>query len=316
MFIVEGMELANEYEWNEEVMKEGMSKVNEGLESIESSAIDGLNAAEVDENALTEGLTSIRDGLVMIQGEINTAIESGELDETSLAEWTEVRDELGTLCDGLNETLETGEDSLTDSVSARQESLFGGLSAIKDRFTNMFDAVDEHEMAPCMEIQAEEISEAFLENPELKFENWEKLSLDEKVEALQRFEDIIAEIEHRPAATILAEEMDAYGYYDHSDATLHLNIEYLSSNDFNDYKETLDTLFHEGRHAYQNHNAFSGEVVEQNESYVQAWTANLDSDIWGYKAAEIYGLGDYYMQPVEVDARAFAEAVLDKIELR
>lgn len=174
------------------------------------------------------------------------------------------------------------------------------------------------DQAPCIEIQAEEISEVFLEHPELRFENWEQMSLDERVNALQAFENDIAQIEHRDALPVVCEEMkeNVYGYFYEGDMLLHLNACYLEDDDYESYLTTMDTLFHEGRHAYQYANISGEHVVEQNQEYVKVWEMNFNENEWGYRSVEIYGYEDYFMQPIEVDARAFAGEVMNQIGLR
>jgi len=178
--------------------------------------------------------------------------------------------------------------------------------------------LSETDMAPSMEIQAEEITEVFRDIPELQFENWAELSLDERIEVLQTLEHYVAEIEHRPEIPVVSEDMEEglLGYFSLSDGMLHLSNAFMECDDFESYVQTMDTFFHEGRHAYQYSNAMCGNVVEQNQEYVVAWRLNMDEGLWGYRDASIYGFEDYYLQPIEVDARAFSETVLDKLELR
>ena len=66
-------------------------------------------------------------------------------------------------------------------------------------------------------------------------------------------------------------------------------------------------MIHEGRHAYQNYNLEQREVNSDSYSTFE-WRQNMED---GYKSPEIYGFRAYWTQPVEVDARAFAQDVLD-----
>lgn len=78
---------------------------------------------------------------------------------------------------------------------------------------------------------------------------WGSLSLSEKNTVLQTLENKIASEEGRYARNVVFEEIpDNYaGFYNHRDPTrLHLSYTVLDNAD-----ETLDTLYHEGRHAYQ-----------------------------------------------------------------
>ena len=192
-------------------------------------------------------------------------------------------------------------------------SLLDGLASVFEEFTDRLDLPrfienDElSEFAPSMEIQAQEISEFFCEIDELQFDKWRELDVDGRVEALSVLEKETAEIAHRPPLEVK--------YFDGNRIVLSEKI--LSSNSFEDYKETLNTIFHEGRHGYQNYN-LRVERIDQSEELVQSWKVN--QDILGYKNGEnslIQELGyyEYYTQPVEVDARFFAETVMGKLEI-
>lgn len=180
------------------------------------------------------------------------------------------------------------------------------------------EGVESVEPAPSMEIQAKEISEVFLDHPELQFENWQQLSPEERMEALQNFENEVAAIEHREALPVYEEPMQEglLGYFTEADYSLHLNQDLVESNDYEVYAKMMETFVHEGRHAYQYVNTLEGCQVEQNSEWVNVWTKNFDEGDWGYRSAAEYGYDDYYMQPIEVDARAFAEEAMESMGLR
>ncbi len=148
-----------------------------------------------------------------------------------------------------------------------------------------------------------------LENIEgMKFEEWIELTPEERLNSIQQAEIAIAAVEHRPPYTIIVKDMPegSYGYCSASEGIICLNSLYLESNEFNDYAENLDTIIHEGRHAYQNYNCFVRDV--DNENPVDVWTINEIFYIppeWDFEG--------YWNQPIEVDARAFAEAVKSPI---
>ena len=86
-----------------------------------------------------------------------------------------------------------------------------------------------------------------------------------------------------------------------------INSELVKSDNPNCYFEVLDTVVHEGRHSYQTYNM---EQRQTHTSYgdLTNWKTNLDK--YGYQDAQICGFKLYWMQPVEADARKFAEDVL------
>ena len=169
---------------------------------------------------------------------------------------------------------------------------------------------DVQEFAPNMEVQAEEIRDVFYEIPELSFENWRNLDMEQRVDALNQFEKKIAEIEMRSPLPVVHEMMPVgnYGYCDGE--KLVISDSQLESNTYDDYREMLDTLFHEGRHAYQFYN-LGVQRTEQSDELIQSWDSNLNK--LGYQNASSVGFYRYYTQPVEVDARLFAETVIKKI---
>lgn len=179
-----------------------------------------------------------------------------------------------------------------------------------------FSAEKVEAFAPSMEVQAAEIREAFLDIPELRFDNWQNLDVNERIEALQKLENEVAEIAHRPALEITLETLSprTLGYCDGDKIVISDRMLGIDSM----YHEVLDTVFHEGRHAYQYHNLYSGEVVEKNEVLVEAWRDNFEK--LGYESGDwaIFkdiGFLRYKNQPVEVDARAYASEVMRTLNL-
>lgn len=174
------------------------------------------------------------------------------------------------------------------------------------------------EFAPTSEVQAAEIRESFLDIPELQYENWKELSADQRVEALNELEQQVAEIAMRsPMEVELAvfEKPEIMGRF--NGERLQIADHSLEDDSYEAYKETLNTLFHEGRHAYQYHNLYVGQV-EQNTELVDSWRVNYE--VLGYDSGDrmIFkemGYYHYYSQPVEVDARVFAQNVIHELGL-
>ena len=163
--------------------------------------------------------------------------------------------------------------------------------------------------APQDGIQIEEISDMMTCIEGLEFSEWKELSYEERMEVLQKVEFKIAEIAHRPACHVSSKSLGDghYGYYTPGTSSLVVNSDVISSNSFSDYKETLDTLVHEGRHAYQDYNLNEREVHPRSGD-VSNW--RLNEERFGYQDAEHCGFKAYVLQPVEADANAFAEDVI------
>ncbi len=191
--------------------------------------------------------------------------------------------------------------------------LFEGVNGLSESDIPAFVNAEILEFAPSMEVQANEISDVFYDIPGLQFENWEHLDVNERIDALQQLENYAAEIAHRPAINISADTLESgvLGYYNHGSQSIVISSEILADNSM--YRNTLETVIHEGRHAYQYYNLYSGNVVEQNTELVDAWRVNLD--VLGYESGDnlifrTLGMCRYYTQPIEVDARAFANEVM------
>lgn len=168
--------------------------------------------------------------------------------------------------------------------------------------------------------QVKEISEGICEIRGTKFEDWKNLSPQERLEVLQKVEIVAADVSHRPACEIKGECLGEgrFGLYNPKDNTITVNTDYLGS-DYESYKESMDTIIHEGRHAYQHYNV-DVRQVHPSEGDCQNWRENLNDNMWGlfpenygYQSAEEVGPLRYWMQPVEADARAFAADVFKQL---
>lgn len=166
---------------------------------------------------------------------------------------------------------------------------------------------------------------------EIRFENWCKLTLEEKKAVLNRIEQNVAAIEHRPALRVDIEKMKpkTLGYQSASQQKIALNSLYVNSNDPNVHREVIDTILHEGRHAYQHYNV-DVKCIHESAAEVATWRENFYDPEYRYyqstgqKILIPYNDGSvhnvdyrlYYYQPVETDARNFAKDVMIKLEER
>lgn len=232
-----------------------------------------------------------------------------------------------------------------ESLSSAQQDVV--LSRINDRFAEMdidnknvmADAVTRSfspeviksylskiECAPHDIEQIELVSDVLSDMQELKFENWEQLSLEERVEVVNKLESRIAEIECRPSCPIYRENMGSIsieegnvygrlGGFSPDTKAITLNAEMLKSNDSAALRETIDTIIHEGRHAYQDYNVNVCEVHSRH-SEVVSWAETMEGGKWGYCGGSSTLLGQrlYEQQSIEIDARNFAADVLEKYE--
>ena len=178
--------------------------------------------------------------------------------------------------------------------------------------------------APQDYVQIEAVGETLANCEELRWENWQNLELSEKVEVLNDIESRIAAIEHRPPCPVRTGndmgqlEVTSYGVFGHlggyrtGSKDITLNPELLTSDNPMVYREMLDTLVHEGRHAYQDYNVNVCEVHPRH-SEVASWRETMAGGKWGYWGDCSNELGQrlYEQQAIEIDARNFAHDVLN-----
>lgn len=167
--------------------------------------------------------------------------------------------------------------------------------------------------APQDSVQIEQISETMTRIEGLEFSEWKELSFNERVDVLQRVENEVSQIAHRPSCPIQTESLGKgyFGYYSPESQMITINSDYIKSNNLSDYKEVLDTIFHEGRHAYQYYNLMEREVHPR-QGDLSNWKVNEFK--YGYQEAKTQGFAAYYLQPQEADARAFAEDVVKQYQ--
>lgn len=228
-------------------------------------------------------------------------------------------------CDYLNEAIETQD---SEMIVNRIDELYDyhppkaidSNPEIGDRLEDLKKGIDNKYLEAPNDIeQVTQISERMTEIEGTRFEDWKCLTPTERLETLQKVENAAAKIEHRPICDVKGESLgEGYlGYYNPNDNTITINTDYLNDS-YTGYKESLDTIIHEGRHAYQHYNVDQRQV-HPSEGDCANWRENLHDNMWGifpenygYQIAEEVGFQRYWMQPVEADARAFATDVFNK----
>lgn len=172
--------------------------------------------------------------------------------------------------------------------------------------------------------QVAQISDMMTEIGELRPEKWARLSLEERVAILNELEIRIADIEHRPPCPIFTKDMGAIeqhgdklygsmgvhqsGFFGES---ITINSRLLMGDTPAYFKESLNTLVHEGRHSYQTYNMKQRET-HTSQGDLTNWHKNMED--FGYQNAKQCGFKAYWLQPIESDARKFAEDVLTAYE--
>ena len=139
------------------------------------------------------------------------------------------------------------------------------------------------------------------EMPELTSDGWEALDASERLNALQECENRLSEVQGRPGLPVNGIDLPSnqYGYYDGE--SIFVNTNHIEGPDQQPVGEMVDTIVHEGRHAYQDY-ATKNPGFLDNTEVVESWQDNFDN----YLDASIVGQEAYEQQPVEADARNFA----------
>ena len=131
--------------------------------------------------------------------------------------------------------------------------------------------------------------------------NWNSMGEEERRKTLEEIEKQEAIANNRPPAAVLPKDYpnpSEEGQYRYPANEIDINRKYILEDQPDN---ALRTLYHEGRHAYQFKEAENPSVAD-NPEQAQQWRYNLEN----YKRPEI-DMKAYCNQPVEVDARAYAQ---------
>ena len=222
----------------------------------------------------------------------------------------------------VNDTVEPLEDNSNESNEISGETE-GNIESLQSKLETT-EIVTDLEMV-------EGIADYLETVEDIKYENWCKLSLEQKKDVLNRIEQHVAAIEHRPPLRVDIEEMKprTLGYQSASQHKIALNSLYVNSNNPNVHREVIDTILHEGRHAYQHYNV-DVKCIHESAAEVATWRENFYDPEYKYYQSTgqrimiRYNDGSvhnvdfrlYYQQPVETDARNFAKDVMIRLEER
>ena len=229
----------------------------------------------------------------------------------------------------IESTSEKLQNSLENSgFEAPREQIEAIESSANEQFEQLLRPNEYNEIVTDLEM-TEQIAEYIESVEELRYENWTKLSPAERMAVLNRVEQQLAKIEHRPSLRVDSEMMSprTLGYQCAGLSKIALNSMYISMDEPEIHRAVIDTIIHEGRHAYQHYNV-DVRCIHESMSEVEQWRQNFYNPQYGYysyhgQKIEI-PFGDnknydaawrlYYYQPVETDARKFAGDVMLKLE--
>jgi hypothetical protein len=145
--------------------------------------------------------------------------------------------------------------------------------------------------------------EALNQIPEIHSDRWEQLHEEqERLSALQDVEDRMANIQGRPRVSIESVPMPENMFGGWDGESIKVNRDHLMGEQ--PVMENVDTIIHEGRHAYQDY-AISHPEIISDPGVVETWSDNMQD----YKDIQTYGPEIYQDQPVERDAWSYATAI-------
>ena len=191
-------------------------------------------------------------------------------------------------------------------------------------FSNLFGRNNEANV-----VEAEDIAPShknqILSTPDTSYDfldafnkdNWSNASYQERMDAYQALEHHMAKEQGRAERQIVFEDFSktnpdspgAVGYYTGYDDKLHMDTGYLNGTK-NPY-DGMDTVIHEGRHAYQN-DCINGFAEPDSK---------MAPNLHGIKENDIYGNyhdsgNDYFLQPLEYDAHTYASDTMSNPEFQ
>lgn len=146
--------------------------------------------------------------------------------------------------------------------------------------------------------------------------SWDAMDEDSRLQALQELELRMAARQHREpyAVRLVPEDMDRpnlQGFF--NEEAIYLNRRFMSAKGFlaKTYSaaQALDTLIHEGRHAFQASQIQDVENLKDREKMI--WRCNYSAYIGAPRSKTQFCL--YAFQPIERDARRFAAQELKRI---
>jgi hypothetical protein len=136
----------------------------------------------------------------------------------------------------------------------------------------------------------------------LKNNEWSKLSLQNRGAVMQSIENEVARREGRPPCNVsLFSEPPKNGKIiagQYANGKIELNTYHLNGAS----EDCLNTILHEGRHAYQEM-AVKGEIYHHDKAQLKSWQDNMKP---GNYIDPEKNRRAYYKQPIEADAREYA----------
>ena len=168
------------------------------------------------------------------------------------------------------------EDDLWDAMLYRDESAFDFNGVVDEKTKEVLELFDS--------------------------DTWETFDVDERYELIEKLANCIGEslgLENQPEIELVDLKDNCSGFYSERGNYIGININY-----WDDYKDVVDTVAHEMRHAYQRYRA---NICENSQD--ELYKFNFEHYISAERDTEgnYIHFKEYYEQYIEVEARAFAK---------
>lgn len=146
-----------------------------------------------------------------------------------------------------------------------------------------------------------------------KLRNWKRYSPAKRQRIIEKVEKKQAKKLHRPVLPVVVNthpDCPYFGMFETSKKKkiLHINVKLLT--DVNLRFHALETILHEGRHAYQ-HSVINGRKLRFFELKKKKWKQNYSGYITSSEDKLFYS-----MQPIERDAQKYAIKKMEKLKFR
>jgi len=196
-----------------------------------------------------------------------------------------------------------------DNTAARNlGAILGNLAAILDPYSPAMPAARSSTLSTSEQI--EKAAEMLRDVKGLTPEEWEELSVEERLEVLQQVENVLAEVQGRPPVSLVQADPapGVRGQCVVSDPPVHMviDIDQLKSGNLH---QVLDTVAHEGRHTYQWY-AIHHPGFHPDEAEVNSWRDNWLNN---YANSRKVGYKRYRNQPIEADAFDYGDQFADTL---
>ena len=169
------------------------------------------------------------------------------------------------------------------------------------------DAQAEHQLET--ELQISMAADNLADIPELGEEVWRSLDAAQRLGVLQNVENTMAGIQNREPVAIQAEPLEpgVFGGFNPNTGGIAINEAHLAGEDVPPV-EHLNTIIHEGRHAFQDQ-AIKDPALVTDPQVMAEWAENNEM----YLDPALVGQEIYQSQPLEKDAFDYADRVVNMI---